>query len=301
MLYENVVAAIGKTPLIKINNLPDNYADIYVKLERSNPSGSVKDRAVKYIVQDLIDKGLVEKGGTIVESTSGNTGIGLAMVGAALGINIVIVMPETMSLERRALMKAYGAEVVLTGEGGMKAAGEKAEEIAKERGGVVFGQFSNQANVKAHVETTAREILNDLDSVDGFVAGIGTGGTVSGVGQVLKEEQSQAIVWGVEPADSPLLTKGHAGGHKIQGIGANFIPEVLDQSVIDEVVTIENDEAIDSMKELARTQGILAGISSGANFAASKKLAEKLGSGKTVVTILPDTGERYLSGGFFDE
>lgn len=207
MLFNNMIDAIGYTPLVKINGLDDSYADVYVKLEKNNPRGSVKDRPVKYIIQSLLDSGQVEVGGTIVESTSGNTGVGLAMAGAALGINIVIVMPDSMSVERRTIIQAYGAELVLTpASGGMQLAGEKAEEIAKERGAVVFGQFTNEANVEAHAETTAKEILEDLPDVDGFVAGIGTGGTISGVGRVLKENNADTVIWALEPEGSPILT-----------------------------------------------------------------------------------------------
>lgn len=302
MLFENIVDAIGHTPLVKVNGLDESFADVYVKLEKNNPSGSVKDRPVKYIVQDLLNSGEVAKGGTIVESTSGNTGVGLAMIGAALGINVVIVMPDSMSVERRTIIQAYGAELVLTpAAGGMKLAGEKAAEIAKERGAVVFGQFTNEANVVAHVETTAREILADLPEVNGFVAGIGTGGTVSGVGQALKEHAADTVIWAVEPAGSPLLTEGTAGSHKIQGLGANFIPEILDQSVIDKIETVTNEEAIATTIELAKSQGILAGISSGANYAVALRLAKELGKGKKVVVVLPDSGERYLSTGFFGD
>ncbi len=302
MLFENIVDAIGYTPLVKLNGLDEDLADIYVKLEKNNPSGSVKDRPVKYIVQNLLDTGKVAVGGTIVESTSGNTGVGLAMVGAALGIHIVIVMPESMSVERRKLIQAYGAELVLTDKaGGMSLAGETAEEIAAERDGIVFGQFTNDANVTSHEETTAKEILADLPTVDGFVAGIGTGGTVSGVGHVLKATKADTVIWGGEPSDSPLLTEGKAGSHKIQGLGANFIPEVLDQSVIDKVVTVSNEDAIAAAVDIAKTQGILGGISSGANFVAAKQLAKELGKGKVVVTVFPDSGERYLSTGFFGD
>lgn len=302
MIFENIVDAIGYTPLVKINGLDDSYADVYVKLEKNNPSGSVKDRPVKYIVQDLMERGEIAKGGTLVESTSGNTGVGLAMVGAALGIKVVIVMPDSMSIERRTIIQAYGAELVLTpASGGMKLAGDKAAEIAKERGAVVFGQFTNDANVVAHVETTAREILEDLPDVNGFVAGIGTGGTISGVGQVLKEQSADAVIWAVEPEGSPLLTEGKAGSHKIQGLGANFIPEILDQSVIDKIETVSNEEAIETAVELAKSQGILAGISSGANYAVALRLAKKLGKGKKVVVVLPDSGERYLSTGFYGD
>lgn len=302
MLFENVVDAIGYTPTVKINGLDDSYADVYVKLEKNNPSGSVKDRPVKYIIQDLLDKGELKPGGTIVESTSGNTGVGLAMVGAALGIKVIIVMPDSMSVERRKLMQAYGAELVLTpASGGMSLAGEKADEIAKEKNAPVFGQFVNEANVKSHQETTAREVLEDVPDVDGFVAGIGTGGTITGVGRVLKENNPDTVIWSVEPAGSPILTKGEAGSHKIQGLGANFIPDILDQSVIDKIETVTNDEAIDTAVELAKSQGILAGFSSGANYAVALRLAKELGKGKKVVVVLPDSGERYLSSGFFGD
>ncbi|MBA5729778.1 cysteine synthase A [Aerococcaceae bacterium INB8] len=300
MLFENIVDAIGYTPVVKINGLDDSYADVYVKLEKNNPSGSVKDRPVKYIIQDLLDKGELKPGGTIVESTSGNTGVGLAMVGAALGIKVIIVMPDSMSVERRKLMQAYGAELVLTpASGGMSLAGEKAEEIAKEKNAPIFGQFKNEANVTSHEETTAREVLEDVPDVDGFVAGIGTGGTITGVGRVLKENNPETVIWSVEPEASPILTKGEAGSHKIQGLGANFIPEILDQSVIDKIETVSNDEAINTAVELAKSQGILAGFSSGANYAVALRLAKELGKGKKVVVVLPDSGERYLSSGFF--
>lgn len=302
MLFENVVDAIGYTPVVKINGLDDSYADVYVKLEKNNPSGSVKDRPVKYIIQDLLDKGELKPGGTIVESTSGNTGVGLAMVGAALGIKVIIVMPDSMSVERRILMQAYGAELVLTpASGGMSLAGEKAEEIAKEKNAPIFGQFKNEANVTSHEETTAREVLEDVPDVDGFVAGIGTGGTITGVGRVLKENNPETVIWSVEPEASPILTKGEAGSHKIQGLGANFIPEILDQSVIDKIETVSNDEAINTAVELAKSQGILAGFSSGANYAVALRLAKELGKGKKVVVVLPDSGERYLSSGFFGD
>lgn len=302
MLYNNIIDTIGNTPLVKINGLPEDYANVYVKLESRNPSGSVKDRPVKYILQDLLDKGIIEKGSTIVESTSGNTGIGLSMAGTALGFKIVIVMPETMSEERKDLMRAYGAELILTpGEGGMSLAGEKAEEIAKERNGIIFGQFSNPANVKAHEETTAQEILADLPEVDAFVAGIGTGGTVSGVGRALKKAKADLQIWAVEPEDSPLISQGKASSHKIQGLGANFVPEILDKDVIDHYELVSNEEAINTAVELGRSQGILSGYSGGANYTASLRLAKQLGKGKHVVTVIPDSGERYLAGGFYGE
>ncbi|MDK6232813.1 cysteine synthase A [Aerococcus sanguinicola] len=300
MIYNNVSEAIGHTPVIKLDQTSEDVASIYVKLESRNPGGSVKDRPVKYILQSLIDSGEIEEGGAIVESTSGNTGIALAMLGAALKLRVIIVMPETMSIERRNLMKAYGAELILTpGAEGMKGAGAKAEEIAKEIGAPVFGQFVREANVQAHVETTAREILEDLPEIDGFVAGIGTGGTVTGVGRVLKEEKADAKVWGVEPEASPLLTEGTAGSHKIQGLGANFIPKILDQSVIDYIDKVSNEDAIAGAVELAHKYGILAGFSSGANYVSAQRLAKELGPDHHVLTVLPDTGERYLSSGAY--
>ncbi|PKZ23361.1 cysteine synthase A [Aerococcus sanguinicola] len=302
MIYNNVSEAIGHTPVIKLDQTAEDAASIYVKLESRNPGGSVKDRPVKYILQSLIDSGEIEEEGAIVESTSGNTGIALAMLGAALKLRVIIVMPETMSIERRNLMKAYGAELILTpGAEGMKGAGAKAEEIAEEIGAPVFGQFVREANVQAHVETTAREILEDLPEIDGFVAGIGTGGTVTGVGRVLKEEKADAKVWGVEPEASPLLTEGTAGSHKIQGLGANFIPKILDQSVIDYIDKVSNEDAIAGAVELAHKYGILAGFSSGANYVSAQRLAKELGPDHHVLTVLPDTGERYLSSGVYSD
>ena len=303
MLFENVIDAIGHTPLIKINNLPEESADIFVKLEKNNPSGSVKDRPVKYILKDLIDKEKIKKGDTIIEPTSGNTGIALAMAGAALGLKVIIVMPDSMSVERRSLMKAFGAEIVLTpaAEGAMQAAKDKAESLAKELNASLLGQFSNPANIKSHEETTAKEILADLESVDGFVAGIGTSGTLVGVGNVLKSKDKNTQIIGVESSDSPLISQGKAGSHKLQGLGTNFVPDLYNGEHVDDIYLVKNEEAFSSMRELAGTQGLLVGISSGANFHAAKRLAQTLGKGKTVVTVLPDTGERYLSTGLFDE
>lgn len=299
-MYNNILELIGNTPIVKINNIEEGSADIYAKLESKNPSFSVKDRAAYYIIKDLMDKGELEKGGTIVEGTSGNTGVAVSMIGAALGINVIIVMPETMTIERRRLMQAYGAQVILTGEGGMKTAVAKAEEIAEENGYPLVGQFVREANVKAHIETTGPEILEQVPDLDGFVAGIGTGGTVSGVGQVLKEKNKDIVVWGVEPEDSPLLNKGQSGSHKIQGLGANFIPEIYKADLMDKVDMVSNEDAIEEALFLARKEGILSGISSGANLKAAKRLAKELGEGKKVVVIFPDTGERYLSSGIFD-
>lgn len=296
MLYNNIIDAIGNTPLVKLNHVPKEYADIYVKLEFNNPGGSVKDRPVRHIIKNLLRRGVLKPGGTIIEYTSGNTGIALAMVGAALDLNVIIVMPETMSKERKLLMKAYGAELVLTpGADGVSGAQAKAEEIAKEKDAPIFGQFSNEANVRAHEETTAMEILADLPDVDGFVAGVGTGGTVTGVGHVLKATDENITVWAVEPKDSPLLSGGEAGPHKIQGLGANFIPEILDRDVYDHVFQVSNEEAMSKARELAKTEGTLGGISSGANLTAAFELAKELGKGQKVVTVLPSNGERYLS------
>lgn len=302
MIYDNIESAIGGTPLVKINHGDADSADIYAKLESKNPGGSVKDRAVKYILQDLFEKGELKKGDTIVESTSGNTGIALSMLGAAMGLKVIITMPETMSVERRQLMAAYGAKIVLTpGKEGMSGAGEKAKEIAKEKNAPILGQFMREANVKAHEETTGPEILHDLPDVDGFVAGIGTGGTVSGVGHALKAHNADVQIWSVEPSESPLLTAGHAGSHKIQGLGANFVPEILDQDIIDHIELVDSADALSEARHIARKYGILAGFSSGANFIAAKRLAKKLGAGKKVVVIFPDTGERYLSSGVYSD
>ncbi|MBF6625723.1 cysteine synthase A [Aerococcaceae bacterium zg-BR9] len=301
MLYQNIADTIGNTPLVKLNFNETDSADIYVKVESFNPSGSVKDRATYYILQDLLSKGVLEPGGTIVEATSGNTGIALSMMGAALGIKVVLVMPETMTVERRNLMAAFGAEIILTpGAEGMAGATSKAESLSKEFDAPIFGQFTNPANIKAHIETTAKEIITDLGHVDGFVAGVGTGGTVSGTAQGLKANNTGTVVWAVEPEESALISKGSSGSHKIQGIGANFIPDNYDASVIDEVVTVSSEDALAMTRRLANEFGILAGISAGANVTAALRLAKSLGSGKKVVTVLPDTGERYLSVGIFN-
>ena len=299
MLYNTIVEAIGNTPLIKLNGLDEEMANVYVKLESRNPSGSVKDRPVRAILENMLETDAIQEGGVIVEPTSGNTGIALAAAGAALGLKVVLVMPESMSIERRKLMTAYGAEIVLTGEGGMATAAKKAQEIADERQGLIFGQFTNQLNPQSHEETTAKEILADLNQVDGFVAGFGTGGTVTGVSKVLKANNSDTLVWALEPKDSPLISQGKAGGHKIQGIGANFVPEVLNLEHIDEVKVVANEDAINTAVATAKEQGILAGISSGANIFMALQMAKELGKGKNVVTIVADTGERYLSSGIF--
>ena len=301
MRFDDVLQSIGNTPMIRLNRMTKGLDSvIYVKTEGKNPGGSIKDRAALSMIEDAVAKGLLKEGGTIIEPTSGNTGIGLSMVAAVRGYKAVIVMPDTMSKERISLMKAYGAVVVLTpGKEGMAGAVKKAEEISKETGGFITGQFDNPANMEAHVVGTAREILEDLPDVDFVVAGIGTGGTASGIGKGLAKYASKAKVIGVEPAESPLITEGNAGPHKIQGIGANFIPCNYHSEYLDSVVTIKGDDAIDTARKLAREEGIFAGISSGAAVKAALDLASKE-KGKKIVAILPDIGDRYLSTGIFD-
>ncbi|SCL94134.1 cysteine synthase A [Sporanaerobacter sp. PP17-6a] len=299
----NVLELIGNTPIVKLNKLVGkDYADIYVKLEYFNPGGSVKDRPALYMIEKAEEEGKLKKGYVIVEPTSGNTGVGLAMVGAAKGYKVILVMPETMSIERRNLFKAFGAEVVLTpGSNGMKGAVDKAEELAKQNSNYYIPyQFGNENNTLSHIETTAQEILKDLGSnIDVFIAGIGTGGTVTGVGEVLKEKNSNVKIVGVEPKSSPLLSEGKAGPHKIQGIGANFVPKILDLDLLDDINTVSNEDAIETTRQLAREEGILVGISSGAAVYVALQWAKKLGKGKTVLAIAPDNGERYLSTGIF--
>lgn len=295
-VYNNVLELIGKTPLVK-------YSDnLFLKLEFLNPSHSIKDRASFYMLKEAEKQGLINKDTVIIEPTSGNTGIGLAMCCAVMGLKIIIVMPESMSLERRKLIQGYGAELVLTPkEEGMQGAVNKAEELKKEYpNSFIPMQFANPANPLAHVETTSKEIFEDTDGkVDIFVAGIGTGGTAIGMAKGLKALKPEVKVYGLEPEESPLLTEGHAGSHKIQGIGANFIPEIMKQGVLDGIVTVKGDDAIKMAKEVARTKGILCGISSGANILAGKKLAEE-NPDKIVVTVVCDFGERYLSTELFD-
>lgn len=295
-VYENILELIGKTPLVK-------YSDnLFLKLEFLNPSHSIKDRASYYMLKEAEKQGLVNKDTVIIEPTSGNTGIGLAMCCAVMGLKIIIVMPENMSLERRKLIQGYGAELVLTPkEEGMQGAVNKAEELKKEYpNSFIPMQFANPANPLAHIETTSKEIFEDTDGkVDIFVAGIGTGGTAIGMAKGLKALKPEVKVYGLEPAESPLLTEGHAGSHKIQGIGANFEPEILKQAVLDGIVTVKGDDAIKMAKEVAKTKGILCGISSGANILAGKKLAEE-NPNKLVVTVVCDFGERYLSTELFN-
>ena len=304
-IHHDITSAFGNTPLVRLNRISEGLpGTILAKLEFYNPASSVKDRLGIAIVDAAEASGELQPGGTIVEGTSGNTGIALAMVGAARGYRVILTMPASMSIERRLLLKAYGAELVLTEPAlGMKGAVAKAEEIAAETPGAILAkQFANQANVEIHRRTTAEEILRDTDGEIGyFVAGIGTGGTISGVGQVLKERVPGVQVIGVEPADSPLLTKGTPGPHKIQGIGANFIPEILDQSVIDEVIDVELDDTLRVAREVATNEGILVGISSGAAiWAALQVAARPEAEGKNVVVIVPSFGERYLSTVLFE-
>jgi cysteine synthase A len=293
---------VGNTPLVRLNNLikkNELKADILAKLEYFNPAGSVKDRIAKEMIFDAMDKGLINKDTTLIEPTSGNTGIGLSAVAISLGLKIIITMPETMSVERRNLMRAYGAELVLTpGSEGMKGAIEKAEELAKQiPNSFIPGQFENPANPTAHYKTTGPEIFKQTDGkVDIFVAGVGTGGTISGIGKYLKEKNPNVKVIAVEPASSPVLSKGKAGAHKIQGIGAGFVPNTLDTNIYDEIIAVENDDAFIVGKEIAKTEGILVGISSGAALYAAKQVASrKENDGKTIVVLLPDGGDRYLS------
>ncbi|MFJ3381696.1 cysteine synthase A [Curtobacterium sp. NPDC090217] len=304
-IYDNISQAFGNTPLVKLNRLPaEGGAEVLAKLEFYNPGASVKDRLGVAIIDAAEESGDLKPGGTIVEGSSGNTGIALALVGAARGYRVVITMPETMSVERRALIRAYGAEIVLTpGSEGMKGAVSKAASIVEETPGAILAhQFETAANAAIHRKTTAEEILRDTEGhVDVFVAGVGTGGTITGVGQVLKERVPGVQIVAVEPKDSPLLTEGKAGPHKIQGIGANFIPEVLDQSVIDEVFDVELDDALRVARDLGTQEGILAGISSGAIIHAALVIAARPeNAGKRIVAIVCDTGERYLSTVLFE-
>ena len=300
--YKGTLGLIGNTPLVEVTNIEKELgleATILVKLEYFNPAGSVKDRIAKAMIDDAEAKGLLNADSVIIEPTSGNTGIGLASVAAARGYRIIIVMPETMSVERRQLMKAYGAELVLTeGAKGMKGAIAKADELAKEiPNSFIPGQFVNAANPKAHFETTGPEIFADTDGeVDIFVAGVGTGGTVTGVGQFLKSKKPEVKVVAVEPKSSAVLSTGVAGSHKIQGIGAGFVPDVLDTKVYDEIIPVENDDAFATGKEIGKSEGVLVGISSGAAVWAAIELAKRPeNEGKTIVVLLPDTGDRYLS------
>jgi cysteine synthase A len=298
-IYDDVTAIVGNTPLVRINRLHVGAgATVVAKLEFQNPAGSVKDRIGVAIVDAAERSGELKPGGTIVEATSGNTGIALAMVGAARGYSVVLTMPETMSKERKMLLAAYGAELILTpGSEGMKGAVSKSEEIAAERGGILARQFANEANPQIHRETTAEEIWKDTDgTVDIFIAGIGTGGTITGVGQVLKARNPQIQVIAVEPEESAILNGGAPGPHKIQGLGANFVPEILDREVYDEVIDINAETAVEWARRAAKEEGLLVGISSGAALAAADRVARRPeNAGKTIVVIIPSFGERYLS------
>ena len=307
-IYQGTLGLIGNTPLVEVTNVEKALglkAKLLVKLEYLNPAGCVKDRIAKAMIEDAEEKGILKEGSVIIEPTSGNTGIGLAAIAAAKGYRIILTMPETMSIERRNILKAYGAELVLTeGAKGMKGAIAKADELAKEiEGAFIPGQFVNPANPAIHKKTTGPEIWNDTDgAVDIFVAGVGTGGTLTGTGEYLKEKKPEIKVVAVEPASSPVLSEGTAGPHKIQGIGAGFVPDVLNTKVYDEVIKIENEDAFEGAKLLAKKEGVLVGISSGAALEAAIELAKRPeNEGKTIVALLPDTGDRYYSTPLFTE
>lgn len=303
MIYNGVLELVGSTPILKINNLvkDENIADIYVKLEKFNPGGSVKDRAALGMIEKAEREGVLKPGSTIVEPTSGNTGIALAFIGKLKGYNVTIVMPETMSKERRDLIKAYGANLILTeGVKGMKGAIEKAIEIGSEDGFFIPQQFENIANPEKHYETTAEEIYNDIPDLDAFVAGVGSGGTLVGISKNLKKKNSNIKAFAVEPANSPVLSGGNPGGHKIQGIGAGFIPGIYEKEYVDEIVKVKDEDAFKAAKAVAETEGILVGISSGAAIYAAIQIAKKLGKGKKVLAIAPDGGEKYISMGLYD-
>lgn len=297
-IANSVFELIGNTPVVKLNRLVDeDSADVYLKLEYMNPGSSVKDRIALAMIEDAEAKGALKAGDTLIEPTSGNTGIGLAMVAAAKGINAILVMPDTMSQERRNLLRAYGAELVLTpGAEGMKGAIKKAEELAEEHGYFMPQQFSNEANAEIHRRTTGKEILEQFDGeLDAFIAGVGTGGTITGAGEVLKEAIPSIQLYAVEPTDSPVLSGGKPGPHKIQGIGAGFVPSILNTEIYDGIIQVKNEDAFELARKAAKEEGILGGISSGAAIYAALQTAKKLGKGKKVLAIIPSNGERYLS------
>lgn len=297
-VVNSITDLIGQTPLVRLQRIvKPGMANIYVKVEAFNPGGSIKDRIALGMVKDAEERGVLRSGGTIVEPTSGNTGIGLAMIAAARGYRLIVVMPETMSVERRLLMAAYGAEFVLTpGAEGMNGAIEEAKRLIRENPDYFMPQqFENPANPEAHRKSTFLELMDQLSNIDAFVAGIGTGGTITGVGEMLKERLPQVKIIGVEPASSPVISGGKPGPHKIQGIGAGFVPKVLNKTILDDLIQVVNEDALETARKLAREEGLLVGISSGAAVSAALQVADTLGEGKNVVVIAPDTGERYLS------
>lgn len=296
-IVKNILELIGDTPIVKLNKIVEkNSANVFAKLESFNPMGSVKDRICLAMIEAAEKQGKIKKGDTIIEPTSGNTGIGLAFVCAVRGYKLIVTMPETMSIERRKILKAFGVEIILTGGAkGMRGTIDKAQELAKEKGYFQPQQFDNQANPEIHRKTTAKEILQQVPDVDVFVAGVGTGGTLTGVGEVLKKKNKNIKIIAVEPEASPVLSGGNPRPHKIQGIGAGFVPKILNKDIIDEIIKVSNEDAMETARKLARYEGIFAGISSGANVFAALQIAKRLGEGKKIVVILPDTGERYLS------
>ena len=295
MIYDNIVKTIGNTPIVKVKT-GANEAEIYVKLEFFNPGGSVKDRIAFNMITKMLADGTLKYGDTIVEPTSGNTGIGVAMCGAALGFKVILCMPESMSIERRKIVAAYGAHLELTpAAGGMKAAIARATELASQPNHVMLSQFENKYNPQAHELTTAAEIVADFSKLDAFVAGVGTGGTISGVAKVLKEKGYDTKIIAVEPEASPVLSGGNPGPHKIQGIGAGFLPNTMDMSLVNEVEKVSNDDALNAARAIAKSDGLMIGISGGASYVAAKRVAKRLGAGKKVLFIAPDNGERYLS------
>ncbi len=304
MIYNNAIELVGNTPLLKVNGFdPEHRAQVYIKLEKMNPAGSTKDRAALGMIEDAEKAGILKKGSVIIEPTSGNTGIGLAMLGRVKGYRVIIVMPDTMSQERRSLIKAYGAEMVLTdGTRGMTGAIEKAMELQKEMGGEAYipQQFSNPSNPKKHYETTAKEIFTDFPDLDAFVVGVGTGGTITGVGEYAKNLGLKTKIYGVEPTESAVLSGESAGPHKIQGIGAGFVPANYHRDLVDEVIKVTTKDAMETAKTFSQNEGVLIGISAGANLYAALAVARELDKEKTVVTVAPDGGEKYLSMGLFD-
>ncbi|MDP0507217.1 MAG: cysteine synthase A [Fusobacterium sp. JB019] len=303
MIVKNIIELIGKTPILKLNNLTNkDMADIYIKLEGKNPGGSIKDRVALNMIEKAEKEGLLKENGTIIEPTSGNTGIGLVYIGRLKGYNVKIVMPDSMSQERINIMKAYGGEVILTpGKLGMKGAIEKAEELTKKiENSFMPGQFNNLANLEIHYNTTAMEIIEDFNDLDAFVAGVGTGGTLVGTGKKLKERYENIEIYAVEPKNSNVLSGGKPGPHKLQGLGAGFIPKIVDLDIIDNIISVEDEDAFETCRIIGKKEGFLSGISTGANVCAAINIAKKLGPGKKVLTVSPDGGEKYLSTDLYD-